>query len=696
MGKRLSQSPSLYLRQHSDNPVDWYPWGDEAFERARQEGKPVFLSIGYSSCHWCHVMEEESFRDPEVAEILNNRFISVKVDREEHPEVDDAYMTAVQLMSGHGGWPMSVFLTPQRKPFFAGTYFPKEDHGIHLGFRSLLQRIADAWHTRREEIEEIAEHLSQAVTHQRGLTFKPLDEPLNWRVVERAIGALEADFDEENGGFGEAPKFPQHGVLLFLLHFSSMRGEGRTWEMAERTLEKMMLGGIHDHVGGGFHRYSTDARWVLPHFEKMLYDNALLLWSYGKAFEISRNSEFKRAANRIVQWLLREMDLEGEGFAGSLDADTLEGEGAYYTWTLKEIQDALKGRGEEFARAFHVTEEGNFEEEASLQRTGKNVLYLHHPQGDTWDRDLEVLREVREQRPRPARDPKVLIAWNGLLLSGLVAVGEISFAEKLARALLKHQPLPHQVVEGTPYGRPYLDVAFFLQGLLDLKEATGQSYWEEAGKALYQQIQEEFSDGQGGWFFSSPHHENILGRRKPFSDDYALSPYGVMVRNALRLGDISTAERALSQGLGWMQHLPQAVPTLLWALSEYLNAYVPAYAVAPPTVRLLVEPVECKVEGNQARYQVVMKIPEGFHMGGKTSGGEGTPLEVKIRGFVTSHIESMPRDEVLKGEVRWSVVAEVPEGKEGEGKMQVSYQLCTETECLPPESREVSLVWYRE
>ncbi len=696
MGNRLTQSPSLYLRQHSDNPVEWYPWGDEAFERARTENKPVFLSIGYSSCHWCHVMEEESFRDPEIAGILNERFISIKVDREEQPDVDDAYMTAVQLMTGHGGWPMSVFLTPQRKPFFAGTYFPKDDHGVHLGFRSLLLRIAEAWQARHGEIQEIAEHLAREVAHHRSLTFRPLDESLSWRVVERAVSALEADFDEEYGGFGDSPKFPNHGTLLFLLHLSLAREEPRAWKMAERTLEKMMLGGIHDQVGGGFHRYSTDAQWILPHFEKMLYDNALLLWSYGIAFQISQNEEYRRTAKRIIQWLLRDMYLKDEGFAGSLDADTQEGEGAYYTWTYQELEDALGNRVEEFARIFNVKKEGNFEEEATRRRTGRNVLFLYHPIGNQFDPELEILLRIREKRPAPMRDPKILVAWNGLLLSGLVSIGENALAEELARTLLKHQPLPHQVVEGKPYGVPYLDIAFFLQGLLDLQEATGEKFWGESAQSLYEQLREEFADGQGGWFFSSHSHQDILGKRKPFADNATLSPYGVMVRNALRLGDTGTAEKALAQGLGWMQHLPQAVPTLLWALSEYLSARPPAYAVAPARVRLFVDPGECKVEGNEVRYSATMKIPEGFHIGGTASRLEGVPLEVRVRGFVTSHIEGIPAEGTLTGEVKWSVLAEVPQGREGEGKMEVTYQLCTPTECLPPETEEVNLVWYRE
>ncbi|MEM4409952.1 MAG: hypothetical protein QXI19_14545, partial [Candidatus Caldarchaeum sp.] len=438
----------------------------------------------------------------------------------------------------------------------------------------------------------------------------------------------------------------------------------------------------------------TDARWILPHFEKMLYDNALLLWSYGMAYRISNNGEYKRTANRIVQWLVREMYLDESGFAGSLDADTLEGEGAYYTWTLQEIKDVLGNRADEFALAFNVTREGNFEEEASGKRTGRNVLYLRRSIGGEFDRELEILRQVREKKPRPQRDPKVLIGWNGLLLSGLVAAGEVDHAEKLARTLLRYRPVPHQVVDGRPYGRPYLDVAFFLQGLLDLMDATGDSHWGETARTLYDELKGEFADGDGGWFFSSPHHENILGRRKPFTDDSMLSPYGVMVRNALRLGDTRTAEQALSQGLGWMQHLPQAVPTLLWALAEYLSTRPQVHVGVPAQVRLIVRPSECRVEGGRVRYEAVLEIPEGFHIGGEMR--EGLPLEVKVRGFVTSQIEGMPTMGPLEGEVKWSVLAEVPEGREGEGKMEVSFQLCTDKECLLPESREVALAWYRE
>ncbi|MGZ6972201.1 MAG: thioredoxin domain-containing protein, partial [Thermoanaerobaculia bacterium] len=373
---RLARESSPYLRQHANNPVDWYPWGDEAFEKARREDRPVFLSIGYSSCHWCHVMERESFENEEIAALLKTHWVSIKVDREERPDVDDVYMTAVQLTSGRGGWPLSAFLLPDRRPFFAGTYFPPDDRHGRPGFLSLLRRLDAAWREKREDLEGRAAEIASEVVAASGLAAHGSPEPLSPGSLGLLGAALSRLFDSEHGGFGDAPKFPPHLALAWLLRRGAA-GDAAALAMAEATLEAMALGGIRDHLGGGFHRYSTDAEWFLPHFEKMLTDNAQLLAVYARAYALTGRDLFHRVARETGEYLLREMTGPEGGFFAATDADSEGEEGKYFVWDLSEIREVLgKGDAEYFCEWYGIRPEGNFRDESSGRATGLNIPHL--------------------------------------------------------------------------------------------------------------------------------------------------------------------------------------------------------------------------------------------------------------------------------------------------------------------------------
>src|SRR5664279_3221717 len=431
MPNRLVLESSPYLRQHAHNPVDWYPWGDEAFETARRENRPVFLSIGYSSCHWCHVMEKESFESEEIARFLNAHFVSIKVDREERPDVDDVYMTAVQLTSGRGGWPLSAFLLPDRKPFFAGTYFPPDDRHGRRVFLTLLKRLESAWREKRADLESGAARIAAEVAAASGLTARDASEPLTPASLGLLGGALSRLFDPDNGGFGDAPKFPPHLALAWLLGRGAA-GDGAALTMAEATLEAMALGGIRDHLGGGFHRYSTDANWLLPHFEKMLTDNAQLLGVYARAYALTGNDLFAGVARETADYLRREMTGPEGGFYASTDADSEGEEGKYFVWDPAQIRECLgETEGSFFCEWYRVREGGNFREEATGRGTGASVLFLSKKISSSPGAEerlapltLELL-DARAKRIPPSLDDKRIAGWIALAVSGLAIAGRI-------------------------------------------------------------------------------------------------------------------------------------------------------------------------------------------------------------------------------------------------------------------------------
>ncbi|PSO54711.1 MAG: hypothetical protein BRC31_01595 [Actinobacteria bacterium QS_5_72_10] len=416
---RLREAASPYLRQHADNPVEWFEWGEEAFAEAKRRDVPLFISVGYASCHWCHVMAHESFEDDHIAELLNRHYVAIKVDREERPDVDAVYMAAVQALSGHGGWPMNVFATPQGEPFFAGTYWPKDDRQGMPGLRRVLESVAHAWQNRRDEVTRSADQLTGAVRQVVGHGEQP--GSVSADTVAQAAAEAVGDYDDQRGGFGQAPKFPQAMLIDFLLAHHVRTGDQRARDAAVGSLSAMARGGIRDHVGGGFHRYSVDADWLVPHFEKMAYDNALLLRAYTHGWQVTGDARLREVAVDTADYLLRELRDERGGFYSSTDADSEGVEGKYFTWTAQEFRQVVAEAGEDpdaWATALGVTEIGNFEGRTILSETSELP-----DRGERWQRVRAALQATREQRVAPALDDKVLTSWNGLIIGALAEAG---------------------------------------------------------------------------------------------------------------------------------------------------------------------------------------------------------------------------------------------------------------------------------
>lgn len=589
---RLIFETSPYLLQHARNPVDWYPWGEEAFARARAEDRPIFLSVGYATCHWCHVMARESFEDEETARVLNEHFVAIKVDREERPDIDELYMTATQLMTGAGGWPMSVWLTPDGRPWYAGTYFPPAStHGLP-GFRDLLQALAETWRTRRAEVEAQADQICQAIrSSARSRAIARV--PLSLALLRGAVEALSDNFDERFGGFGDAPKFPPHATLRLLLFEYRRSGEERALEMARKTMDAMARGGIHDHVGGGFHRYATDRAWLVPHFEKMLYDNAQLARSYAELFAITGEPEHARTARRTCEWVLREMTEPGGGFYAALDADSEGVEGKFYQWTRAEVMEVLgEEAGALFADIFHLRDDGDSSPAGAAHATTIPHLSRIGPEPELWpwiDRATATLRTHRDTRVRPLRDEQVLAAWNGLMIGGLATAGRLldepGYLEAAARAaefVLTHMRadgrLLHVWCDGAARVPGYLDdYAFLAEGLLDLHAATGDARWLEEARALADAMLELFGDEGGGFFFTAEDTGKLLARfKRPFD---GATPAGngvaalVLVRLAAITGEaryMNAARATLETFSTAMRNVPTATGSLLLATGEYL------------------------------------------------------------------------------------------------------------------------------
>ena len=537
MPNRLINETSPYLLQHANNPVDWYPWGEEALERARSEDKPILLSIGYSACHWCHVMERESFENETIAGLMNDNFVSIKVDREERPDLDQVYMQAVQMLTGSGGWPMTVFLTPEGKPFYGGTYFPPEDRQGMPGFPRLLTSIAEAYSTNRGEIDRVTKQLttqmSQSNQVSQGTSILTVD------ILHKAYSSLATNFDYQNGGFGNAPKFPQPMTPEFLLRYYHHGYNPRALELVELTLEKMAYGGIYDQIGGGFHRYSTDAYWLVPHFEKMLYDNALLARLYLHTYLITGRALYRRVVEETLDYVLREMTDSSGGFYSAQDADSEGVEGKFFVWSPDEINSVMgDADGEVFAGYYGVTGAGNFE--------GKNILNIRQdPEefaetkgltadqlGDIINRGSKALLEVREQRIHPMRDDKVLASWNGLMLRSFAeaaaALGRpdylavaIKNAEFLARSMKSDGRLLRTYRDGQAKLLGYLeDYSFVIDGLLALYEATFDLRWLDEAVTLADSMIELFWDeGIGGFYDTGSDHETLVVRPRDVFDN---------------------------------------------------------------------------------------------------------------------------------------------------------------------------------
>src|SRR5271169_267999 len=571
MPNRLAGESSPYLRQHAHNPVDWYPWGDEAFEKARREEKPVFLSIGYSSCHWCHVMERESFENEEIARTLNEHWVSIKVDREERPDVDDVYMTAVQLMSGRGGWPLSAFLLPDKRPFFAGTYFPPDDRYGRPGFLTVLGRLAAAWRERRADLESGAAEIAAEIAAASGLAAPGAPETLSRARLGLLGAVLRRVFDGAHGGFGDAPKFPPHLALAWLLRRGA-GGDAVALAMARATLDAMANGGIHDHLGGGFHRYSTDAEWLLPHFEKMLTDNAQLLGVYARAWAITGDETYARVARCTGDYLLREMRGEEGGFFAGTDADSEGEEGRFFVWDPTEIREVLgKEEGEYFCEWYGVRPEGNFRDEGSGRLTGRSILHLSKKISSSpgAEERLAPLRlrllGARAKRIPPALDDKRVAGWNALAVSGLAIAGrilnEVRFLDAAragARFLLEDcrdesGRLQRTWKDGVAKIPSFLeDEAFLAHALLDLDEADdegGPGVWRDEAVAAVASMRERFRRADGpGFAFSGDGNETLLVNGRDLFDKATPSASGAaawaLARLALKTGDRELAREA--------------------------------------------------------------------------------------------------------------------------------------------------------
>ncbi len=561
---RLIREQSPYLLQHAYNPVDWYPWGTEAFEKAEKEDKPVFLSIGYSTCHWCHVMERESFEDPEVAGVMNEAFVSIKVDREERPDLDHIYMTVCQILTKSGGWPLTIIMTPEKKPFFAGTYLPKETRFGRLGLMELIPRIRSVWDTRRQEVLQSAENIMGALESTEQQTAGPQTDV---SILKRASRELAERYDGQFGGFGTAPKFPTPHQLFFLLRYWKRQGDSPALEMTEKSLQAMRLGGLYDHVGYGFHRYSTDREWLVPHFEKMLYDQAMLALAYLEAYQASGKETYADTAREIFTYVLRDMTGPEGGFYSAEDADSEGVEGKFYVWREEEIRRVLGKDADLFIQVFGVKKQGNFQEEATGEATGTNILHMKKPLQDlAGDLHLSVdilkkrieemrnrLFQIREERVRPHRDDKILTDWNGLMIAALargarvLGQDEYALAAKKAAAFIfqtmrgEEGRLLHRYREGQAGILANLDdYAFLTWGLIELYEASYEpQHLENAMEVLAEAFKHFWDQQQGGFFFAPDDSDDLILRKKEVYDGAIPSGNSVALLNLLRLAHLT-------------------------------------------------------------------------------------------------------------------------------------------------------------
>ena len=590
---RLALQSSPYLLQHAHNPVGWYPWGEEAFARARAEDKPVFLSVGYATCHWCHVMEEESFEDPEIARLMNELYVPVKVDREERPDVDAVYMQAVQLLTQHGGWPMSVFMTPDKKPFFGGTYFPPRDgaRGARTGFRTILMELSRVYRDERTRAVDSAEQITAAV--RASLTAERASALPDDIVLDGALQYFAQAYDPREGGVRGAPRFPSSLNIRFLLRAWKRTGDENALRMAVHTLEKMALGGIYDQIGGGFHRYSTDAQWLVPHFEKMLYDNALLVQAYVEAFLATRSVLFREVAIDILSYVGREMTGPGGAFWSATDADSEGEEGTFFVWTPAQLAEVLGASdGARAARIFQVTERGNFE--------GKSVLSLSQPPSPE-ERELlarvrPALLAARAKRPPPLTDTKVLTSWNGLMISAFARAGLFldrpDFVERARAAagflLEKHMSAGKLVRTGAGHPALLEDYAFLAAGLVDLFEATGEARWLSSARELHATLAQRFVDPAGGFFRTPEGHEELLAREKPAYDGAEPTGNSVAALTLLRLAALTGDDAYRAQAEALLSSFGALLSAAPAALGEMLLAV--DFLVSDPREIVLVRP----------------------------------------------------------------------------------------------------------
>jgi len=745
VANRLARESSPYLLLHKDNPVDWYPWGEEAFARARADDRPIFLSVGYSTCYWCHVMERESFSDPEIARQLNEGFVCIKLDREERPDVDEIYMGATQLITRSGGWPNSLFLTPDLKPFFAGTYFPPQDAHGRPGFPRVLSGLRQAWLFRRPELMQQAELIAQAMRQQLAPRTERGSLP-GEELAASAQAALAERFDPQWGGFGPAPKFPSPANLFFMLERSA--SDQDAGEMLVFTLDAMARGGLMDQLAGGFHRYSTDEAWLVPHFEKMLYDNAALARLYGEAVALAPAAGFERIARLTLDFVLRELTGEAGGFLSAIDAETDGHEGAYYTWTAAELDAALPGKDGRLFRAAHGLEgEPTFEAD-------RYVVYLPAPYAEqarlAGVSEAELLQRIEPQRralltarnarPRPLVDDKVLTDWNGLTIAALARVGALlreprytAAAERAAAFVLD------ELVEGGGGGLlhawragqahvPALldDYAFFVEGLLELHAATGEARWLAEAVRLAEEQERRLSDPDGGGYFAAGADPRLLVRAKPAFDGAVASGNGVAASNAVELakrtGDPVHRERAettLRAFAAGMAEAPLAHVTLIRALERLRAlpasvaptrpALAPAASSAPASAGEALEEeayaaveIDARLGSSEDEdwkpFRLELSVRRGWHVNANPAGAGLVPVTVSgvvggVRGlrYPAGAPWNGGAGDVPVYSGRVVIEGEIERRGGGAAGVEVGYQACDDARCLPPVTRIVRL-----
>ena len=606
---KLVSEKSPYLLQHAYNPVNWYPWNSDAFDKAKNENKPIFLSIGYSTCHWCHVMEKESFEDTEVAELMNETFVSIKVDREERPDLDHVYMTVCQMLTGSGGWPLTIIMTPDKKPFFAGTYIPKGNRFGRTGMIELIPRIREIWATRRDEVFKSADQILSAL---RSMEKDTAGKDLGSDVLDRAYQELAHRFDREFGGFSDAPKFPSPHNILFMLRYWKRSGNVTALEMVEKTLHKMRRGGVYDQIGYGFHRYATDKKWLVPHFEKMLYDQAMLTLAYLETYQATGKEIYARTAREVLTYVLRDMTDPGGGFYSAEDADSEGVEGKFYVWTETEIREILNTEDADLiVKVFNVEAAGNFREEASGIETGTNILHLTKPVSQiAADLDLTAqhlesriqaarkkLFEAREKRVHPHKDDKILTDWNGLMIAafarGARVLGEPKYVEAAKRAAAfvlyhmreKNGRLLHRYRDGEAKITGHLDdYAFMVWGLIELYEAGFEArHLRTALQLNADMLAHYWDENTGGLFFTPADGEKLIVRKKELYDGAVPSGNSVAMHNLLRLaglsGDTALNEKAAKISRAFSEQIKQVPSGYTQFLVAVDFALGPAYEV---------------------------------------------------------------------------------------------------------------------
>ncbi len=578
-GNRLRYEKSPYLLQHANNPVDWFPWGEKAFEKAHREDKPIFLSIGYSTCHWCHVMEKESFEDYEVAKLLNEAFVCIKVDREERPDIDNLYMTVCQLMTGSGGWPLTIIMTPDKKPFFAATYIPKENRSGRAGLITLIPQIQKLWKEQRDVLIKTVDQITAVLNR---ISKDHNVESLHESILKTTYQKLRQNFDETNGGFGNKPKFPSPHNLLFLLRYWNRNNEKEALEMVEKSLQNMHAGGLFDHVGFGFHRYSTDEKWLLPHFEKMLYDQAMLALVYTEAYQITKNKNYGIIAHKIFSYTLRDMTAPDGGFYSAEDADSEGEEGKFYLWTEDDIKEVLGKNANLIIKTYNIQNDGNFTEEATDTKNNRNILYISKridvianelgiSEQDFYSRlskAREKLFEHREKRVHPHKDDKILTDWNGLMIAAL-AKGSRIFGERkfkdaaqrsvdfiLSKMRQSDGRLLHRYRDEEAAIMANLDdYAFFIWGLIELYETTFDVHYLQTALDLNRDLISHFwDDKHDGFYFTPDDGEDLIIGQKQIYDGAIPSGNSVALLNLLRLGKL-TANPELEEMASKMVHL---------------------------------------------------------------------------------------------------------------------------------------------